>query len=238
MYMSGQPCFVAGAGAGAVDFEHHAQPGATANSVNDEGGADCLARADHDTFDHRHLAGTHDQIGHRRAGPHGYGRLGGQRLADDSFVDGAPGTQQGVSWAVPQVDGDLQHAPGLQRLQHIGGLVAEHPYRSGEKVVRMPCLGHARTGPAGEEHVGACPGRVSVAFDKGDAMTAAGQEQGGGEPAQAASYHDDMQIVPVHVAQRAGAGAGVRPSCSSIASRSKIRLKEMCLPSRKRSTWM
>ncbi len=47
----------------------------------------------------------------------------------------------------------------------------------------MPCLGHARTGPAGEELVGASPGRVSVAFHEGDAMTAAGQEQGGGEPA-------------------------------------------------------
>jgi hypothetical protein len=102
----------------------------------------------------------------------------------------------------------------------------------------MPCLGHARTGPAGEELAGASPGRVSVAFHEGDAMTAAGQQQGGGEPAQAASYHDDMQIVPVHVAQPAGAGAGMMPSCSSIASRSKIRLKEMCLPSRKRSTWI
>jgi hypothetical protein len=30
-------------------------------------------------------------------------------------------------------------------------------------------------------------------------MTAAGQEQGRGEPTQAASYHDDMQIVPVQV---------------------------------------
>ena len=96
----------------------------------------------------------------------------------------------------------------------------------------MPRLGHAWTGPAGEELVGASPGRVSVAFHEGDAMTAAGQEQGGGEPAQAASYHDDMQIVPVHVAQPAGADAGMRPSCSSIASRSKIRLKETCRPSR------
>jgi len=101
----------------------------------------------------------------------------------------------------------------------------------------MPCLGHARTGPAGEELVGASPGRVSVAFHEGDAMTAAGQEQGDGEPAQAASYHDDMQIVPVHVAQLVGDGAGMMPSCSSSASRSYIRLKEMCLPSRKRSTW-
>jgi hypothetical protein len=40
------------------------------------------------------------------------------------------------------------------------------------------------------------------------------------------------------LAQPAGAGAGMRPSCSSSASRSYIRLKEMCLPSRKRSTWM
>ena len=96
----------------------------------------------------------------------------------------------------------------------------------------MPRLGHARTGPAGEELVRASPRRVSVAFHQGDAMTAAGQEQGGGEPGQAASYHDDMQIVPVHVAQPADAGAGMRPSCSSIASRSKIRLKEMCSPSR------
>lgn len=134
--------------AGAADFEHRVEPGATAGSVNDEVGADRFARADHDTFDHGQPAGTHDQIGHRRAGPHGYGLLGGQRLADGSFVDGAPGTQQGVSWAVPQVDGDLQHAPGLQRLQHIGGLVAEHPDRSGQEVVRMPCLGHARTGPS------------------------------------------------------------------------------------------
>ena len=63
-------------------------------------------------------------------------------------------------------------------------------------------------------------------------MTASGQEQGGGEPAQAASYRDDMQIVPLHVAQPVGAGAGMMPSCSSISSRSKIRLKEMCLPSR------
>ncbi len=53
----------------------------------------------------------------------------------------------------------------------------------GQEVVRMPCLGHARTGPAGEELVGASPGRISVAFHEGDAMTAAGQEQGGGEPA-------------------------------------------------------
>ena len=41
-----------------------------------------------------------------------------------------------------------------------------------------------------------------------------------------------------HGAQPVGAGAGMRPSCSSISSRSKIRLKEMCLPSRKRSTWI
>jgi hypothetical protein len=87
---------------------------------------------------------------------------------------GSPAASHGVSGAVSQVDGDLQHAPGLQRLQHIGGLVAEHPDRSGQEVVRMPCLGHTRTGPAGEELVGASPGRVSVAFHEGDAMTAAG----------------------------------------------------------------
>ena len=63
-------------------------------------------------------------------------------------------------------------------------------------------------------------------------MTAAPQKQGRGEPAKAASYHDDMQIVPVHVAQLVVAGAGMRPSCSSIASRSNIRLNEMCRPSR------
>jgi hypothetical protein len=96
----------------------------------------------------------------------------------------------------------------------------------------MPGLGDARTGPAGEDLVGASPGRISVVFHEGDAMTAAGQEQGSGEPAQAASDHDDMQIVPVHVAQPAGAGAGMRPSCSSISSRSNIRLKETCRPSR------
>jgi hypothetical protein len=96
----------------------------------------------------------------------------------------------------------------------------------------MPCLGHARPRPAGEELVGASPGRVSVAFHQGDAMTAAGQEQGSGEPAQAAPDHDDMQIVPVHVAQPVDAGAGMRPSCSSISSRSNIRLKETCRPSR------
>jgi hypothetical protein len=111
-------------------------------------------------------------------------------------------------------------------------LVAEHPDRSGQEVVRMPCLGHARTGPAGDELVGPSPGRVSVAFHKGDAMTAAGQEQGDGEPAQAASDHDDMQVAPGHLAQPVGAGAGMRPSCSSICRRSKIRLKEMCSPSR------
>jgi hypothetical protein len=97
----------------------------------------------------------------------------------------------------------------------------------------MPCLGHPRRGPAEEELVGASPGRISIAFDEGDSMAAAGQEQRGGEPAQAASYHDDT----IHVAQPVGAGAGRMPSCSSICSRSKIRLKEMCLPSRKRSTW-
>lgn len=84
---------------------------------------------------------------------------------------------------------------------------------------------------AGEELVGD-PGGISVAFHEGDAMTAAAQEQGSGEPAQAASCDDDVQIVPVHVAQPVGAGAGTRPSCSSIASRSKIRLKETCRPSR------
>ena len=35
-----------------------------------------------------------------------------------------------------------------------------------------------------------------------------------------------------------GAGAGMRPSCSHINSRSNIRLNEACLPARKRSTWM
>ena len=34
------------------------------------------------------------------------------------------------------------------------------------------------------------------------------------------------------------AGVGMGPSCSSIRSRSNIRLKETCLPSRKRSTSM
>jgi hypothetical protein len=33
-------------------------------------------------------------------------------------------------------------------------------------------------------------------------------------------------------------GAGTRPNCSSIESRSNIKLNETCLPSRKRSTWM
>ena len=33
-----------------------------------------------------------------------------------------------------------------------------------------------------------------------------------------------------------GGGAGKRPSCSSIESRSNIKLNETCLPSRKRST--
>ena len=32
--------------------------------------------------------------------------------------------------------------------------------------------------------------------------------------------------------------SGMRPSCSSIERRSNIKLKETCLPSRKRSTWM
>src|SRR5215470_18063685 len=35
-----------------------------------------------------------------------------------------------------------------------------------------------------------------------------------------------------HGAQPAGAGAGMRPSCSSISSRSNIRLNETCRPSR------
>ena len=38
--------------------------------------------------------------------------------------------------------------------------------------------------------------------------------------------------------QLAGAGAGIRSSCSSSRSRSYIRLKDTCLQSRKRSTWM
>jgi hypothetical protein len=35
-----------------------------------------------------------------------------------------------------------------------------------------------------------------------------------------------------------GGGAGTRPNCSSIESRSNIKLNETCLPSRNRSTWM
>jgi hypothetical protein len=38
--------------------------------------------------------------------------------------------------------------------------------------------------------------------------------------------------------QPAGVAAGMRSSCSSISSRSNIRLNEACVPSRKRSTWM
>ena len=156
-------------------MEHRAQPGTAAGSVNEKTGADRFARAGHDTVDNGHLAGPHDQVGHHRAGPHGNGWLGGQRLADDSFVDGAPGAQQGVSGAVPQVDGDRQNAPGLQGLQHVGGLAAEHPDRSGQEVVRMPRLGHAWTSPAGKELFGAPRRRVSASFHEGDAMTAAGQ---------------------------------------------------------------
>jgi hypothetical protein len=84
-----------------MGFEHPGQPGTAAGRVNDEVGADRFAGAEHDAFDHGHGAAPDDQIGHARAGPDGHGRLGGQRLADDRFVEGAPGAQQGVARAVP-----------------------------------------------------------------------------------------------------------------------------------------
>jgi hypothetical protein len=46
----------------------------------------------------------------------------------------------------------------------------------------------------------------------------------------------ERPVTPMN--QLVGVDARRRPSCSSIRSRSNIKLKEVCLPSWKRSTWM
>ena len=43
-----------------------------------------------------------------------------------------------------------------------------------------------------------------------------------------------VEVGGLHIA---GDVAGTRPSCSSISSRSNMRLKDTCRPSRNRSTW-
>ncbi len=49
---------------------------------------------------------------------------------------------------------------------------------------------------------------------------------------------DPSPVVPAGVDQALRVCAGTSPSCSSIKSRSNIRLNVGCFPSRKRSTWM
>jgi hypothetical protein len=76
-------------------------------------------------------------------------------------------------------------------------------------------------------------GATSAWISDGPGAAAHGEA---GHPAQTRELPEP--VLALKCVYPVGAEPGTRPSCSSIESRSNIRLNETCLPSRKRSTWM